>query len=129
MATTDSRAKRRDPTIVGTPANLAAVCREAEIRYAQGRIPSPSVQMFRLVEGFEVPKDGVWTINSNLVNPGEVHDIQPGSLVTYTRIQGQDGPTTRDYVLDASQSVPGSAQVVDVPVGSPFSPRNLRKPQ
>jgi len=113
-ASTESRKRRDDPTVLHSPAHLAAVCREAATRCDQGQIPSPRVVVFRRIPGFTVPDDGLWSIDGKLRAAGEVHDIEKGFSLTYIPVAGQGGMTTTNYVPSAAQAVPGSLQVVDL---------------
>jgi len=79
-----------------------------------GQIPAPKVVAFRRVPGFEIPKDGVWFVNGKTHMAGVVLDIPEGASIVYVAVQGQDGPTTTNYVAHAAQAVPGSLQLVDI---------------
>lgn len=137
MATTDTRNTRADPAIPGTPAHLAAVCREAALRVEAGMDREDRVRLFAPVLGFQVPADGLWTINGKAVAAGEVVDLPVGTILHYTVLAqpadpaapptaGAVGPHTRGFVRRAPRADPRTGELLS-PAGLvlPRTPRSI----
>lgn len=129
-STTDSRRNRQDPSIRGTPAHLAAVCREAAYLEATGRRQEAKVVLFVDVPGFRVPEDGVWyvgvagTVNGRYVQAGEEIDLKAGSGITYYPIVDEAGRNCQ-FRPDGTLVQPGPMTQGDVASYGRVAPQSL----
>ncbi len=80
FTTTDARRKRDDPTRMGSPVNFAAFVRAAAVQRNSAVIVPEGVR----IQGFVVPRDGVWMIDRRWVEPGtDVGTLLPGTVVHF----------------------------------------------